>query len=127
MGEGMTLSVGSIVSAGLNSIIQRVCKGQGIPLQLDPCGRDTGTDAMAGFLASIDAASTSVGFSIRNMHTISESAHTGDVLCAVHALYETLRALDQMGDGAGITAADLLAALPRLDVAEPLVHPGTEE
>jgi len=45
--------------------------------QKDVVGRDTGTDAMAGVLASVDVAATSVGFPIRNMHTVSELAHTG--------------------------------------------------
>jgi len=120
MGEGMTLSVGSVVSAGLNGIMQQACADQGIPVQLTPCGRDTGTDAMAGVFAAIDAAATSIGFPIRNMHTISESAHTGDVLCAIHAVFETLRRMDAMNDGAGISADDLRDSHPRLDQAPTL-------
>ena len=52
---------------------------------------------MAGVLASVDAAATSIGFPIRNMHTISESAHTGDILAAIHALEATLRRMDAQG------------------------------
>jgi putative aminopeptidase FrvX len=122
MGGGFTLSVGAIASAGLNAIIQRVAREHDIPLQLSLVGRDTGTDAMAAVLASLDAAATSIGFPIRNMHTISESGHTGDVLAALHGIYETLRALDAMNDGAGIGPDDLRDAHPRLDLASPLVH-----
>ncbi len=122
MGKGMTLDVGSVVSAGLNSLIQRVAVEQGIPVQLAPAGRDTGTDAMAAVFASIDAAAASLGFPIRNMHTISEAGHTGDLLCAVHAVYETLRELDRMNDGAGARVEDLRGAHPRLDGARALEH-----
>ena len=41
---------------------------------------------MAAVFAAIDAAATSVGFPIRNMHTISESGHTGDVLASIHGI-----------------------------------------
>ena len=50
---------------------------------------------MAAVLASVDAAATSVGFPIRNMHTISESAHTGDVLACIHGLDATIRRMDR--------------------------------
>jgi endoglucanase len=118
MGKGMTLAVGAIVSAGLNAIIQDACQAQEIPYQVDVCGRDTGTDAMAGVLASVDCAATSIGFPIRNMHTISESGHTADVIAAVHALVATLRRMDEQGT----TSADLCSAHPRLDGIESLSH-----
>ncbi len=95
MGKGFTLSTGAIASEHLNSIIEIAARGKGIPLQIDPCGRDTGTDAMAAVLAGVDAAATSVGFPIRNMHTISESAHTGDVLACIHALDATIRKMEK--------------------------------
>ena len=95
MGKGFTLSTGAIASEHLNSIIEIAAKAKGIPLQIDPCGRDTGTDAMAAVLAGVDAAATSVGFPIRNMHTISESAHTGDVLACIHAMDATIRKMDK--------------------------------
>lgn len=118
MGDGMTMTVGSIATPAINAVLQRVCKREGIPLQLSVAGRDTGTDAMAGVLASIDAAATSVGFPIRNMHTISETAHTGDVLACIHGLH---RALVEM-DASGLTADDLRAAHVRLDEASPQAH-----
>ncbi|MEE2857888.1 MAG: peptidase M42 [Planctomycetota bacterium] len=118
MGKGMTLAVGAIVTAGLNALIQDACKASNIPFQVDVCGRDTGTDAMAGVLASVDSAATSIGFPIRNMHTISESAHTGDVIAAVHALVATLRKMDTEGT----STEDLCSAHPRLDGIDSLAH-----
>ena len=95
MGKGFTLSTGAIASEHLNAIVEIASKAKGIPVQMDPCGRDTGTDAMAAVLAGVDAAATSVGFPIRNMHTISESAHTGDVLACIHGLDATIRKMDK--------------------------------
>ena len=94
MGEGFTIDHGSIISNQLNEIFQTVSDKKKIPLQDSVVGRDTGTDGMAAVLASIDAAATSVGFPIRNMHTISETAHTGDVLGCIHGIYEVLRLMD---------------------------------
>ncbi|HIA27866.1 MAG TPA: peptidase M42 [Planctomycetes bacterium] len=124
MAEGMTLTVGSIANAGVNAIVQNACRTHGIPVQMSVCGRDTGTDAMAAVLSGIDSAATSVGFPIRNMHTISETGHTGDVLTAIHGIYQTLRAFDGMNEGAGIIADDLRSAHPRLDKAKSLAHGG---
>ena len=118
MSSGMTLSVGAIATASLNAMIQEACKDQGIPFQVDVCGRDTGTDAMARVLASVDAAATSIGFPIRNMHTISESAHTGDILAAIHALEATLRRMDAQG----YSADDFRSSHPRLDQVTPVSH-----
>ena len=118
MSSGMTLSVGAIATASLNAMIQEACKDQGIPFQVDVCGRDTGTDAMVGVLASVDAAATSIGFPIRNMHTISESAHTGDILAAIHALEATLRSMDAQG----YSADDFRSSHPRLDQVTPVSH-----
>ncbi|MGE4618206.1 MAG: peptidase M42, partial [Planctomycetota bacterium] len=118
MGKGMTLAVGAIATAGLNAIIQDACQAAEIPYQVDVCGRDTGTDAMAGVLASVDSAATSIGFPIRNMHTISESAHTGDVIAATHALVATLRMMDENGT----SSEDLCGAHPRLDEVNSLAH-----
>ena len=105
------MSTGAITSEHLNGIIEVAARDKGIPLQITPCGADTGTDAMAAALASIDAAATSLGFPIRNMHTISESAHTGDVLACVCALEATLRKLDRDA----IDADALRNGHPRLD------------
>ena len=118
MGKGMTLAVGAIVTAGLNALIQDACQASNIPFQVDVCGRDTGTDAMAGVLASVDSAATSIGFPIRNMHTISECAHTGDVIAAVHALVATLRKMDTEGT----STEDLCSSHPRLDGIDSLAH-----
>jgi putative aminopeptidase FrvX len=124
MGAGMTLSVGAIVNPSINEAYQEVCREHGIPVQMTPSGRDTGTDAMAAVLSGIDSAATSIGFPIRNMHTSSESAHTGDVLSAIHSTFHILKAMDGRNGGNGITADDLRGAHPRLDGAKPLGHPG---
>lgn len=120
MGEGFSLAVGAIVSEELNRRIKQAALDHDIPMQLSVVGRDTGTDGMAGVLASVDSAATSIGFPIRNMHTISESGHTGDVLAAVHVIAETILAMDE--------EKDLFKAFrekhPRLDKVKPLKHPG---
>ncbi len=120
MGKGFTLSTGAIVSEQLNARIKRTAIEHDIPIQIDVCGNDTGTDGMAGVLASIDCAATSIGFPIRNMHTISESANTQDVLAATHVIVEALRAMDGEDD----LHAAFKAGHPRLDQASPLVHAG---
>lgn len=122
MGEGYTLTHGAITSAALNSMLAKVSLKHGIPVQHELAGRDTGTDAMAAVFAAIDSASASIGFPIRNMHTISETGHTGDVEAAIHAIYQTLNEMDAMNDGSGITANDLRNTHPRLDEATALVH-----
>ncbi|MCA8961086.1 MAG: M20/M25/M40 family metallo-hydrolase [Planctomycetes bacterium] len=116
MGAGFTLSVGAIVLPQLNALIQDAARELEIPFQLVGVGRDTGTDAMAAALASIDAAATSIGFPIRNMHTISECGHTGDILAAIHAVAAFLESIDRRG----LTAEDLRAGHVRLDDARPL-------
>ena len=120
MGEGCTMSVGSIASEYLNKIIETTANDYDIPIQRDVCGRDTGTDAMAAVLASIDAAATSIGFPIRNMHTISEAGHTGDVLAAIHALTKSIQSMDEMNDGDGLDSEDFEDGHPRLDQSEDL-------
>ncbi|MFN0058165.1 MAG: M20/M25/M40 family metallo-hydrolase [Planctomycetota bacterium] len=117
MGAGFTLAVGAITHAHLNSLVQEVARERGIPFQHKVVGRDTGTDAMAAVFASIDSAATSIGFPIRNMHTISECGHTGDLLAATHAIVALLQHLDRMNGGAGCKAADLRTNHPRLDRA----------
>lgn len=120
MGEGYSLAVGAIVSEELNRRIKEASLKHDIPMQLSVVGRDTGTDGMAGVLASVDSAATSIGFPIRNMHTISESGHTGDVLAAIHVIAETIFAMDK--------ERDLFKAFrekhPRLDKVKSLKHPG---
>jgi endoglucanase len=74
--------------------------------------------------AAVDAAATSVGFPIRNMHTISETGHTGDVLACVHALAETIQTLDKMNRGKGVNHADFENGHARLDQATTLSHGG---
>lgn len=113
MGKGFTLSVGATTSEQLNAIIESAAKTREIPFQRDVVGRDTGTDAMAGVLGNIDAAVTSIGFPIRNMHTISELAHTGDVMASVDAICGALEdiANDKM------TPEDFQRGHPRLDSA----------
>ncbi len=118
MGDGCTLSVGSIASEFLNRLVEETAREYDIPVQRDVCGRDTGTDAMAAVLASVDAAATSIGFPIRNMHTISETGHTGDVLAAIHALGKTIQAMDAKNGGKGLSADDFRQGHPRLDRSE---------
>ena len=128
MGDGYTLTHGAVTSASLNSMITQVSLENDIPVQHELAGRDTGTDAMAAVLAAIDSACTSIGFPIRNMHTISESGHTGDVDASIHAIYQTLLHMDGMNGGKGINADDLRNGHPRLDQSTPLTHlPGEEE
>lgn len=117
MGKGFTLTNGSITSSYLNSLIESACQKAGIPYQIDFSGRDTGTDAMGASLAGVDSAATSVGFPIRNMHTISETGHTSDVLAATYGMEATLRAMDKMNRGKGLNRTDLENEHPRLDQA----------
>ena len=118
MGEGFTLTNGAIVSEALNRRIKEAALASEIPMQLSVSGRDTGTDGMAGVLASIDSAATSVGFPTRNMHTISESGHTGDVLAAIHVIANTLLAMDAEDD----LGKNFKNEHPRLDEATTLRH-----
>ncbi len=120
MGKGFTLSAGAIASAPLNTMIQKTALKHDIPMQMDVVGRDTGTDAMAGVLANVDAAATSIGFPIRNMHTISETGHTGDVIAAIHVVSELIKDMDGMNRGKGIKSKDLIDQHPRLDKATKL-------
>ena len=123
MGKGFTLSAGSIISEQLNSVIQTAAREHDIPMQRDVRGVDTGTDGMAGVLASIDCVATSVGFPIRNMHTISETGHTGDVLAAVHTVTETVGKLDRENRSNKLHQ-QFRENHPRLDEAGTLSHPG---
>ena len=120
MGGGFTLSVGAIVSEQLNAIIESTANEHDIPLQRNVVGRDTGTDGMAAVFACVDAAATSIGFPIRNMHTISETGHTGDVLAATHVIAAAVQRMDNHNDGVGLSVDDLKNSHPRLDLAQPL-------
>jgi putative aminopeptidase FrvX len=122
MGKGFTLTHGAVCSASLNTLITSVATEHGIPLQHELAGRDTGTDAMAAVLAAIDSAAASIGLPIRNMHTISECGHTGDVDAAIYGLHYLLQRMDSMHEGRGITAADLRDGHPRLDASQELTH-----
>jgi endoglucanase len=124
MGAGASLSFGAICSAQLNSLILEAAKEHGIPVQPKSAGRDTGTDAMAAVFAGIDAAATSMGVPIRNMHTISETGHTGDLLAATHLITETVRLLDARG----VRADDFRNGHPNLGESTPIEwRPGTTE
>lgn len=111
MGNGFTLSTGAVASEYLNSLIEVSARELDIPFQTSVSGRDLGTDGMAGFLAAVDCASTSVGFPIRNMHTISETGHTGDVLACVYAMDAMLATMEAKG----LTAEDFRQGHARLD------------
>ncbi|TDT41703.1 endoglucanase [Halospina denitrificans] len=123
MGKGFTMSVGAIASEQLNRFFETTAREQGIPFQRDVVGPDTGTDGMAGVLASVDCAATSIGFPIRNMHTISESGNTQDVLAAIHAIKGTLQALDALSD----PHREFKDNHPRLDQASGLGHQGSDK
>eukprot|EP00940_MAST-03C_sp_MAST-3C-sp2_P002578 g2578.t1 len=114
MGKGFTLSVGATTSEQLNAIIEGAAKQRDIPFQRDVVGRDTGTDAMAAVLGNIDAAVTSIGFPIRNMHTISELAHTGDVQASIDAICAGLADMES----AKMTPDDFRTGHPRLDASK---------
>lgn len=120
MGKGFTITKGSVTSDYVNNIVESVCTKENIPFQIDFAGRDTGTDAMASALAGVDSASISIGFPIRNMHTISETGHTTDVLAAIHGMVATFQAMDKMNKGKGISKDDLKNGHPRLDSAKSL-------
>ncbi|MDT8880751.1 M20/M25/M40 family metallo-hydrolase [Halomonas saccharevitans] len=120
MGKGFTMSVGAIASEQLNRIVETTARERGIPMQRDIVGPDTGTDGMAGVLAAVDCVATSIGFPIRNMHTISETGYTKDVLAAIHAITHTVQALDALPD----PHREFLDHHPRLDQAGPLGHQG---
>ena len=75
---------------------------------------------MAAALAGFDAAATSIGFPIRNMHTISETGHTGDLLAAIYGMEATLRKMDGMNEGQGISVDDFKHNHIRLDLSESL-------
>lgn len=122
MGKGFTLTHGAICSAKLNSMITAVATKHDIPIQHELAGRDTGTDAMAAVLAAIDSAAASIGLPIRNMHTISESGHTGDIESAIYALTYLLQDLDAANNGSGATASGLCDTHPRLDNSTNLSH-----
>lgn len=122
MGKGFTLSVGAIASETLNAQIQQVALEHDIPIQRSVVGRDTGTDAMAGVFASIDCAATSIGFPIRNMHTISETGHTGDLLASIYAMFYLLQSMDQAENGQGLTQTAYHQGHPRLDTAPSIAH-----
>jgi len=117
------MSVGAIASEQLNRVFETTARELGIPFQRDVVGVDTGTDGMAGVLASVDCAATSIGFPIRNMHTISESGNTQDVLAAIHAIKGTLLALDELPD----PHREFKDNHPRLDRASDLGHQGSDK
>jgi len=123
MGKGFTLSVGSVASEQLNRIIESTAKAHDIPVQRDVVGHDTGTDGMAGVLAGVDCVATSIGFPIRNMHTISETGNSRDVLAAIHAITGSLQALDALKD----PHQEFLDNHPRLDQANSLGHQGRDK
>lgn len=95
MGKGYTISVGAVASRKLNELLQKGSKRKNIPVQLDCVGRDTGTDAMAGVLASIDCAVASVGVPTRNMHTSSEACCTKDVDACLYGVAEAILLMSQ--------------------------------
>ncbi|WP_447555793.1 M20/M25/M40 family metallo-hydrolase [Vreelandella sp. EE22] len=123
MGKGFTMSVGSVASEQLNRIIAETARQHDIPMQRDMVGVDTGTDGMAGVLASIDSAATSIGFPTRNMHTISETGNTQDVLAAIHVLAEAIKLLDNVDDIERLFYDNH----PRLDQADTLGHQGSDK
>jgi len=115
MGKGFTIGRGSVASEFLVQTLENLCRGKGVPYQLDFSGRDMGTDGMAAALAGVDSAAITIGYPIRNMHTSSESAHTGDLLASIHAIAALLRHFNGLNNGTGITRDDLKNSHIRLD------------
>ena len=120
MGKGFTITGGSVTSDYLCTLIEKSSQAKGIPYQMDTSGRDTGTDAMAAALAGFDSAVTSIGYPIRNMHTISETGHTKDILAAIAGVEATLYDMDKMNRNKGITADDFKNNHARLDTVSSL-------
>lgn len=115
MGEGFTIGRGSVASEFLVQTLENICREKEIPYQLDFSGRDMGTDGMAAALAGVDSAAITIGYPIRNMHTSSESAHTGDLLASIHGITELLRHFNDFNGDSGITKDDLKNSHIRLD------------
>jgi len=115
MGKGFTIGRGSVASEFLVQTLENLCREKGVPYQLDFSGRDMGTDGMAAALAGVDSAAITIGYPIRNMHTSSESAHTGDLLASIHAITELLRHFNGLNNGTGMTKDDLKNSHIRLD------------
>jgi endoglucanase len=123
MGKGYTISVGSVASRKLNEMMQKASKRKDIPVQLDCVGRDTGTDAMAGVLGSVDCAVGSIGVPTRNMHTSSEAASTRDLDACLYGLAETILMMseqkttreDFLHSHVDLSKATLVQSLPPLD------------
>ncbi|MGF1762179.1 M20/M25/M40 family metallo-hydrolase [Aliivibrio kagoshimensis] len=115
MGKGFTVGRGSVASEFIVQTLQNVCRDNEIPCQLDFSGRDMGTDGMAAALAGVDSAAITIGYPIRNMHTSSESAHTGDLIAAIEAIKALLRHFNELNNGEGITRDYLKNSHIRLD------------
>lgn len=60
---------------------------------------------MAGVLSSKDIAATSIGYPIRNMHTISEIGSTQDLLAATYATKYVIEEMNKMNNGKGMTVS----------------------
>eukprot|EP00040_Diaphanoeca_grandis_P006142 m.36133 g.36133 ORF g.36133 m.36133 type:complete len:455 (-) comp17264_c2_seq1:131-1495(-) len=95
LGKGFTLGHGSIASSEITTLFEKAALSRGIPHQHDVRGRDTGTDAMAGVLSGVDCAAITLGFPIRNMHTVSELGHTGDVLATIEVIKAALEDMSE--------------------------------
>ncbi len=107
IGGGVALETGSITSPFLNSLLRKIAAKEKLPLQIQSCGRDTGTDAMGPVFASIDAAAVSLGIPLRNMHTISEVGHTGDVMATIKLIELFLDYLEKGENGKPLSRAAL--------------------
>ena len=123
MGKGYTISVGAVASRKLNEVMQQASKRKNIPVQLDCVGRDTGTDAMAAVLGSVDCAVGSIGVPTRNMHTSSEAASTKDLDACLYGLAETILLMseqkiqrdDFLHSHVDLSKATLVESLPPAD------------
>lgn len=93
MGLGPVIGYGSVHSYRLMSLIKQAGNAIGLPIQFASVGAREGNDSMAAVNASIDAASTSISFPVRYLHTPAEMAYGADLLTGVDLLIALVQEL----------------------------------
>jgi putative aminopeptidase FrvX len=86
MGEGCTLTNGATHNYELVSLMHAVAVEANVTVQDDFNGQMTGNDSMSAALTGVDAATCSIGFPIRNMHTSSELGADCDTVEAIQLM-----------------------------------------